>query len=312
MPVIELKLFESALAGEASLAQFNDEVVVTQPIDADLLPHLDVIFFSGEDGDLMNRLAIEAAEADVLTFVEGAVGLDAPVMIPGSRGLPAEALAPGGLPAEALAKAGLVIVPRMASYLVGVVLERASAALGSLHASATVLVPAAHRGAQGADELHQQVVSLLSFKPLPMEVFNEQLAFNANVAHAGAKAAALAEAVAKEASGLAGSGASVTVNLVQVPVFHAYCASMWIELDAPVEPKTLASAFREPPFTIDTARNARSPSPLSVAESSRIHVGGLRPSMEASRPGFWLWAVADTTAFDPALAAVELAKAALG
>ncbi len=298
LPVIELKLFESALDGEASLTQFNDEVLVTQPIDADLLPQLDVLFFSGEDGDLMNRMAAEAADADVLTFVEGAAGLDARVLVP-------------GIGDTNLTSERLVVVPRAASYLVGAVLERAKSSLGARRASATVLLPAGERGAKGAQELHQQVVSLLSFKAPPIEVFDEQLAFNANVARAGPKAASLAEAVGKEASALAGLESGVTVNLVQIPVFHGYAASLWVELDEPATKKTIASAFRKAPFAIDTARGGKSPSPVSVAESKRIHVGSIRASDEVSQPGFWLWAVADTTAYDPALAAVELAKAAL-
>ena len=83
LPVIELKLFESEADGTSTLAQFHDEVVVTQPIDPDLFPQLDVLFFAGQDTDLMNRMAVQASAEGVLTFVQGALGLDAPVMAPG-------------------------------------------------------------------------------------------------------------------------------------------------------------------------------------------------------------------------------------
>ena len=305
LPVIELKLFESEGASvisgdtsrEATLTQFHDEVVVTQPLDADLLQHLDVLFFAGQDTDLMNRLAMEASGNDVLTFVEGALALDAPVMAPGMRD------------AE-LASERLVAVPRMASYLVGAVLDRAHASLGVARASATVLLPAVERGAPGARELHQQVVNILSFKSPPTDVFGEQIAFNVSVAGAGAKSAALAETVALEASRLAELD-TVTLNLVRVPVFHGYAASIWVELEHAAEQRAIVAAFRKPPCTIDTGRTAKTPSPVGVAESNRIHIGGIRRPVEVSRPGFWLWAVADTTVYDPALAAVELAKVAL-
>jgi len=106
----------------------------------------------------------------------------------------------------------------------------------------------------------------------------------------------------------------VTVNLLQVPVFHGYAASIWVELEDAAEQRAIVAAFREPPFVLDTARTAKAPSPVSVAESNRSHIGGIRRPREVSktsRPGFWVWAVADTTAYDPALAAVELAKSAL-
>lgn len=299
LPVIELKLLESEIGDEATLTQFHDEVVVTQPLDADLLPHLDVVFIAAEDNDVMNRIAREAAENDTLTIVEGARGLDAPVVVP-------------GIGSDDLAGSRLLVIPRAASYLVGAVLERMTSSLDVVRASATVLLPAGHRGAPGADELHQQVVNLLNFKAPPMEVFDEQLAFNVNVAAAGPGGPGLAESVAGEASSLAELGSSLTVTLLQVPVFHAYAASIWVELGKPVERRSVVAAFREAPFTIDTARRPKSPSPVSVAESNRIHVGSIRCPQEISQPGCWVWAVADTTAYDPALAAVELAREALG
>ena len=302
LPVIELKLFESDADGTSTLAQFHDEVVVTQPIDPDSFPQLDVLFFAGQDTDLMNRMAVQASAEGVLTFVQGALGLDAPVMAP-------------GLQDAQLASERLVAVPRMASYLVGMVLERLHASIGVARASATVLLPVGERGAPAAAELHEQVVNILSFKSPPTDVLGEQVAFNVNIAggDAGPKSSALAETVAMEAARLAELD-SVTVNLVQVPVFHGYAASIWVEPEDVVEQRKVVAAFREPPFAIETARTAKTPSPVSVAESNRIHIGGIRRPSEvsqASRPGFWLWAVADTTAYDPALAAVELAKTAL-
>ena len=38
--------------------------------------------------------------------------------------------------------------------------------------------PASEHGQRGMDELHQQTVNLLSFQPLPKDVFDAQVAFN--------------------------------------------------------------------------------------------------------------------------------------
>ena len=64
-----------------------------------------------------------------------------------------------------------------------------------------------------------------------------------------------------------------------------------------------------PGFRLDDARRGTGSSPVSVAESPLIHVGGLRRPVESSRPGFWLTATADTTVYDPARAALEIARA---
>lgn len=299
VPIIELKLFESDTTGEATLTQFQDDVVITQPLDLDLLANLDVVFFAGEDGDLVNRMAVDASGDGVLSLVEGAVGLEAPVVFHGADG-PAD---------SGDAEDRLFIVPRMASYLVGTTLRRVRESLSAVRASATVLLPAAIQGDAGANELHQQVVSILNFKAPPTEVFQEQVAFNVKVAGTGARSAVLAESVAAEAAKLANLEDALTVSLVQVPVFHGYAASIWVELEAPVEQRAMVACFQEPPFAMDTGRGAKPPTPVGAADSNKIHIGGLRRPSELSRPGFWLWAVADTTAYDSSSTAIEFVKA---
>src|SRR3990172_2568996 len=73
IPVIELKLFESDSEKGAALTQFGEDVVVTQPIDPDLFPHLDALLIGGNDSDLLNRIAAQAGEAGGLTLIEGAL-----------------------------------------------------------------------------------------------------------------------------------------------------------------------------------------------------------------------------------------------
>ena len=137
LPVIELKLLETELPGEASLAQFGDEVVVTQPLDPDLFPHLDVLFVAAEDSDVVNRVARLAAEQGVLTIVHAASGLEAPVVFSEETKLDER----------------LVVVPRMGSYLLGRTLSPLVEALDVRGALATLLLPAEELGSRAANEL---------------------------------------------------------------------------------------------------------------------------------------------------------------
>ena len=300
LPVIELKLFESDAEAGTSLTQFGDDVVVTQPIDPDLFPHLDALLVGGNDGDLLNRVAAQAAEAGVLTLVEGALGLGGPVVTPERF--------------EELCSSGsrLGILPRVESYLVGATLS----AIGEGHpierAVATVLVPARSLGDPGAAELHQQIVHILNFKEPPTEVLPEQLAFNVRLLGASEAGLNVADSVAWEASRLAGIESALTVSLVQVPVFHAYSAALWVETKDHVDAKTIRAAFRSKPFESPrSARAAKTPSPVSAAGSETIHIGPVRAAVGSGPPGFWLWAVADTTAYDPASAAIEIVRSVL-
>jgi aspartate-semialdehyde dehydrogenase len=295
IPVIELKLLETELPGEATLTQFGDEILVTQPLDPDLFPHLDVLFVAAEDSDLVNRLARQAAEEGVLTIVHGAVGLDAPIAFAENPDL----------------EARLVAVPRMGAYLLGRTLLPLTETFDVRGALATLLLPAQDLGNRGAHELHQQVVNLLNFKEPPIEVFAEQIAFNARVHGSTTSFGNLAKAFESEAESIAGIGGRVSLNLLQVPVFHGYSSSIFVELGAPADERAVAACFKRPTFELSTGRSSAFPTPLSAAESESIHIGAIRPAKRGDVDGCWLWAVADTTAYDPGHAAISIARAAL-
>jgi aspartate-semialdehyde dehydrogenase len=301
LPVIELKLFESDAEAGTTLTQFGDDIVVTQPIDPDLLAQLDALLVGGNDTDLLNRVAAEAGQAGVLTLVEGALGLGGPVVTPERmEGLPSSANRLG-------------ILPRVASYVLGATLSAIEKCHSIERAVATVLVPAQSLGDPGASELHQQVVHILNFKEPPTEVFPEQLAFNVRLLDASETGLNLADSVAWEASRLAGIESGLTVSLVQVPVFHGYSATLWVETKDRVDARTVRAAFRSKPFEGPrSARGAKAPTPVTAAGSESIHIGPVRAAVASGPPGFWLWAVADTTAYDPASAAIAIVRSVLG
>ena len=301
LPVIELKLFESGSEAGATITQFGDDVVVTQPVDPDLFPQLDALLVGGNDSDLLNRVAAQAGEAGVLTLVGGALGLGGPVVTPERF--------------EELRSSSsrLGILPRIESHLLGATLSAIAEVHGIERAVATVLVPAMSLGEPGAAELHQQIVRILNFQTPPTEVFDEQLAFNARLLGASDAGLSLADSVAWEASQVAGIEGALTVSLVQVPVFHACSAAIWVETRDAVDAKSIRGAFRSKPFESPrSGRGAKAPSPVSAAGSETIHIGPIRAAVVSGSNGFWIWAVADTTAYDPADAAIQILRSLLG
>jgi hypothetical protein len=65
-----------------------------------------------------------------------------------------------------------------AAVTLALLLLRASKAGAIRRAVATIFEPASEHGQRGMDELHQQTVNLLSFQPLPKDVYDAQVAFN--------------------------------------------------------------------------------------------------------------------------------------
>ena len=78
-PAIELKLFDPTLESISTLTQFQGEVLGTQPIDADLLPSVDVMFVGEGTGQDVLALVASVAREGVLTFVADKAGLSVPI-----------------------------------------------------------------------------------------------------------------------------------------------------------------------------------------------------------------------------------------
>ena len=67
-PMIELKLFELRTGGGSTLAQFKDDIVITQALDTDLFKHLDLIFFGGDEKE---NIADELQQVEGIRSVAG-------------------------------------------------------------------------------------------------------------------------------------------------------------------------------------------------------------------------------------------------
>lgn len=295
-PATELKLFESGEVGEARLTEFEGEIVVTQPIDPELFPRLDVIFFAGG----AERTHVQAAvEQGVLTILlSPSPELQVPVSAPGvnDRSLPAGTR--------------LVQVPQPSALLIGTVLAALRRAFIVRQAVATVLVPAMELGKEGAEELQQQTINVLSFRPVPKKVLQDQLAFNVNLPPEDlvASVPSAEERLEREVSELAGLQAPVAIFLARAAVFHGYALVLWVSLEGDPTIEQVTQSLRAGALAVHRLdRSKPTPSPVSAAQLDRIQVGRLR--RDGSTPGgFWIWAVSDLTTVDPATNAVRLAE----
>jgi len=303
LPVIELKLFDGQPNATSTLTQFENEVLVTQALDPDVFPSLDVLFVGeGTSAEVLAQ-ATRAAAQGVLTLVAGGQ-VEAPVA---AVGLNERFLAEG---------ARIIGAPAGASILLGKVLETLGDTFEVARAQATVLLPASELGNAAVEELHLQVVQLLNFGAPPTSVIGEQLAFNLLTPPTGIGSSELT--VAKEVSTLVGVEEDrVAVSLLLAPVFHSYAASLWVDL---AEPATTAKVMKalgsrddldtEPHYQTSDG-TARLISPAGIAGSKRVHIGVVRP--DGRRKGsFWLWLAADSIAVDAAQNALELAESLLG
>ena len=175
-------------------------------------------------------------------------------------------------------------------------------------AVATIFEPASEHGQRGMDELHQQTVNLLSFQPLPKDVFDAQVAFNM-VARYGQKSQPTLDSVEarvlRHYQKIAGADASQpSLLLLQAPIFHSHALAVFLEFASAVDVPALSQALAGDHVAIPGA-DEDSPSNVSSAGQADIQ---LSLKIDPVQPnGVWLWAAADNLRIS-ALTAVECAE----
>ena len=158
------------------------------------------------------------------------------------------------------------------------------------------------------DELHQQTVNLLSFQPLPKDVYDAQVAFNM-LARYGQKSQPALDSVEarilRHYQKIAEKAApQPSVMLLQAPIFHGHAMAVFLELERPVDVPALSQALAGDHVAIPAAEED-APSNVSAAGQADIQ---LALKIDPVQPnGVWLWAAADNLRIS-ALTAVECAE----
>ena len=174
----------------------------------------------------------------------------------------------------------------------------------------TVLQPASELGRAGLDELHQQTVSLLSFKDLPQSTFDAQTAFNVLVDLGEGSALKLSErsrAIASQYASLSGADLpQIALQILQVPVFHGYVCSIFVEFNSVVSRATIVKALDG--GRVEVTEEMELPSNLLAAGRGELLVSVSPSGTEDASSRFWLCVAADNLK----LAAANAIDCALG
>ena len=302
----ELKeaLAESALAGatfvllddaeaQGTLDQVGDEAAIVLGLGEEAFDGLDFVFFAGSS-EQTRRWWRRAADAGTAVLDMTGV-LDAePGVVIGSPWLRSAENEP-----DLLTRA---MVPAHAGALaIAAILNRLHVPGLLRTAAVTVLHPASEFGTGALEELHRQTVSVLNFQNLPQDVFGAQVAFNQMVELGDAARASLHDADGRLRHHLATMlrGADVSMQMVQAPVFHGICLSIWVELTRAVPRSALEQALNSEPLQLVPAGEP-APSNQEAIGQDLILLRLAPPDMgrgEAARQDevrhFWLWAACD-------------------
>jgi len=300
-PAVDVRLLDD----DESLGQLEsmgDEISFIQSVRAEQFEHVDFTFFAS-DPECTRKNWKRSRDAgstivDLSAALEDEPGASVrSLWIERERG---QVVRPDLQP-------GPCITAHPVSIVLALLLLRARKAGAIRRVQATVFEPASEHGQRGMDELHQQTVNLLSFQPLPKDVFDAQVAFNM-VARYGQKSHlpldSIEARVLRHYQKIAGDDApEPSLMLLQAPIFHGHALAMYLEMDA-LDTEALSQALAGDHVTVVPA-DEESPSNVSVAGQSEIL---LSLKSDPTQPnGIWVWAVADNLRVS-ALTAVECAE----
>jgi len=301
-PSIDVKLLDDD-ESLGKLESVGDEVTFIQNVRTEQFQNIDFTFFASDAESTKKnwKTARNAGSAiiDLSSALEGEP--DAVVRSPWIERQLGQPLIPELQP-------GPAVVAHPAAVVLALLLLRVQKAGPVRRAVAMVFEPASEHGQKGMDELHEQTVNLLSFQPLPKNIFDTQVAFNMVERygeHSAPSMKTLESRVLKHYQRIAGKDAPLpSVLLVQAPIFHGHAFAVHIELGQTADVESISQALTGEHVKL-TSGAEDAPSNVNAAGQADIQVS-IAP--DASQPNsVWLWAASDNLRI-AATTAVECAE----
>ena len=290
-PAGEIRLVDEEIAAGV-LTEVAGEPTVVQSVNETSFEGLRFVFFAGSSAfAAQHGPRADRAGASVIDMTGGLwAGPRARPWIPRLDALISPPT-PGSLPSDDYPTWVAPSTP-------GIVACSLAAAFAELSPSRLVIVffhPVSERGDQGISELEGQTVKLLSFQPIPQQVFDTQVAFNLTNrwgAESKERLSDVRKAIAAEVQRyLAGRISLPAVMLVQAPVFYGHAFAAWAEFKDSVTEEALSAKLKSAGFNVVPPDN---PSPSNLLAAGEVQPMITVPERDASLAnGYWLWGAAD-------------------
>ncbi len=275
-----------AATGEGSFADNEGEAVYLDPLDSKAAESSSVIVAAGAAAGSLKAYDLTKALKGKVALIDCAGHLE--------QEPEAHILAP--IPGESNPKGGwLFITAQPAAAAIADTLSRLGRWRPIARSVVNVFEPASERGKAGAGELHQQTSNLLAFRSLEKNVFDAQLGFNLLPQYGSAaplKLAAVERRIERHIAILLAQSAPLpSIRLIQVPVFHAYSISFWIEFTKDITVGEVGHALASAQIEVRESTQ-EVPNSIGAAGQSGLIAGDIR--IDRSNPrAVWLWVVCD-------------------
>jgi aspartate-semialdehyde dehydrogenase len=306
-PIKSMEFYDPEVAEEYSkLTDFKDEPKVIHHPHPELLEGLDLVFLSA-DKETNRRFGFLARE-------KGFKAVDLEESFSDQPEVPAIV---AGVNDKSLEEKDVYLASN--PHPVSIFLSHVFFAVNSLFpvkkALSVVLQPVSAYENEGLEELAEQSYALLSSTSLSRKVFGDQIAFNLLPGVEGADRngfSAREKQIIQEIGNILKPEFTLSLSLVQAPVFHVYSIMVYLELSDNPGLDELSKVFKNKAvFKLQPANSALQISNVRVAGKEKIFVGHLKKDQSVPG-GFWLWVAADNLTVGSAINALEIARKLLG
>jgi aspartate-semialdehyde dehydrogenase len=294
VPGIRLRLIAEAEEEAGALTRVGDEPAISEQLSAESLDGARMIFLAGSPEVTRKALELagdppDAAIVDLTYLAEERP--DARLRAPSIE---------DGYNVEENREAAVHVIAHPAAIAIAMFLRRLQRNDPIRRSIVHVFAPASEHGTKGVEELQQQTVSLLSFKPMPKAVFDAQASFTLLARYGSEAPAALEESELRIERHLAtlldlpgeGEGAPMpSLRVIQAPVFHGYSFSAWVEFENAPEMEAIESSLQMDAIDVHGA-DTEPPNNVGQAGQSGIAVGAILPDRNDA-DAVWFWFVAD-------------------
>ena len=289
----DLRLVADTGEQPGALTRIGDEPTVVGTLDAASLIDARAIFLAGSAESSRKALELldHSAGATVIDLTGAAeerpeARLRAPLVEDPDAGAPIEA--------------AVHVIAHPAAISLALFLRRLHAQDPVRSSVIQIFAPASEHGAPGVEELQNQTISLLSFKPMPHAIFDTQLSFSLLAKYGDEAPVPLEDAELRMERHLAsllalpGEGRDApmpSLRLLQAPVFHGYSFSAWVEFESNPGVDTLESSLSTDSIEVRSI-DVEPPTNVGQAGQGGIAVGAIQADRN-NPDACWFWIVAD-------------------
>ncbi len=289
---VDLRLIAADEEESGSLTRVGDEPTFVAGLDAEALSGARAVILAGSAASSRKALELagEAPDAALIDLTYAAEERpDARLRAPLVESEP-----------DDFGEAAVHVIAHPAAISLALFLRRLQTNDPIRRSIVHIFAPASEHGTKGVEELQQQTVSLLSFKPLPQAIFDTQASFNMLARYGEEAPVTLEESELRIERHLAslldlpgeGAGAPMpSLRVIQAPVFHGYSFSAWVEFDVNPGVETLEETLAMESIDVRGAEH-EPPTNVGQAGQSGIAVGAILPDRNNAE-AVWFWLAAD-------------------